>query len=76
MKEAPGFKATGKKIICADDIFELREVITPFGDVENLDSENIYLWNQPIDRLPSRTSGSNDRIFRPAFWIGQFLHEN
>jgi hypothetical protein len=51
MKEAPGFKATGRKIICAEDIFELREVITPFGDAENLDSENTYLWNQPVDRL-------------------------
>ena len=25
MKEALGFRATGRKIICADDTFELRE---------------------------------------------------
>jgi putative transposase len=29
MKEALGFRASGRKIICADDTFELREVITP-----------------------------------------------
>jgi hypothetical protein len=46
MKEAPGFKGTGRKIIFAYDIFELREVITSFGDAENLDSESTYLWNQ------------------------------
>ena len=68
MKEAPGFEATGRKIICAEDISELREVITPFGDAENLDSEITYLWNQPVDRL---------RIYKqPASKIGQFLHEN
>jgi hypothetical protein len=32
--------ARGRKIINADDTFELREVITPFGDADNLDSEN------------------------------------
>ena len=67
MKEAPGFKRTGRKIIFADDISELRKGITPFGNADNLDFENTYLWNQPIDRL---------RIFRPASLIGQFLHEN
>ena len=29
-----------------DDTFELREVITPFGNAANPDSENTYLWNQ------------------------------
>jgi hypothetical protein len=29
MKEALGYKAKGRKIISADDTFELREVITP-----------------------------------------------
>jgi putative transposase len=29
MKESLGFRAKGRKIICADDTFELREVLTP-----------------------------------------------
>jgi hypothetical protein len=33
MKEALGFRAKGKKVICADDTFELREVLTPYGKV-------------------------------------------
>jgi hypothetical protein len=68
MKEALGFRATGKKIICADDTFELREVLTPYGKANYLDSENTFLWNQPIDWL---------RIYRqPPSLIGQFLHDN
>jgi hypothetical protein len=31
MKEALGFRAKGRKIICTDDTFELREVLTPYG---------------------------------------------
>jgi hypothetical protein len=31
MKEALGFRAKGRKIICADDTFELREVLTLYG---------------------------------------------
>ena len=46
MKEALGFRAKGRKIICADDTFELRETITPYGKANNLDSGNTYLWNQ------------------------------
>ena len=46
MKEALGFRATGRKIICADDTFELREVLTPYGKANNLDSGNTFLWNQ------------------------------
>ena len=68
MKGALGYRARGRKIICADDTFELREVITPFGNADNLGSENTYLWNQAIDRL---------RIYRqPEFLMGQFLREN
>jgi putative transposase len=44
MKGALGYRARGRKLICADDTFELREVIT--GNADNLDSENTYLWNQ------------------------------
>jgi hypothetical protein len=68
MKEALGYRATGRKIISADDTFELRETITPFGNADNLDSGNTFLWNQPIDWL---------RIYRPPpSVIGQFLYEN
>jgi hypothetical protein len=45
MKGALGYRARGRKIIRADDTFELREVITPFGNADNLGSENTYLWN-------------------------------
>jgi hypothetical protein len=42
----------GKKkiqIIRADDTFKLREVLTPYGKDNNLDSGKTFLWNQPID---------------------------
>ena len=35
MKEDLGFRATGRKIICADDTFELREVLAPYGKADN-----------------------------------------
>jgi putative transposase len=47
MKKALGYRAKGGKIISADDTFELREAITPFGTADTLDSGNTYLWNQP-----------------------------
>jgi hypothetical protein len=46
MKEALGFRAKGRKIICADDTFELREVIAPYGKANYQNSGNTYLWNQ------------------------------
>ena len=46
MKKALGYRAKGRKIISADDTFELREAITPFGNADKLDSGNTYLWNQ------------------------------
>jgi len=46
MKEALGFRVKGRKIICADDTFELREVIAPYGKATDQDSGNTYLWNQ------------------------------
>ena len=51
MKGALGYRVRGRKIICADDTFELREVITPYGKANNLEPGNTFLWNQPIDRL-------------------------
>ena len=41
-----GYRARGRKIICADDTFELREAITAFGNADNLNFGNTYLWNQ------------------------------
>lgn len=51
MKEALGFRATGRKIIYADDTFELREVQMPYGKANNLDSGNTFLWDQPPSSL-------------------------
>ena len=51
MKKTLGYRATGRKIIGADDTFELRESITPFGNANNLDSGNTYLWNQQSPSL-------------------------
>jgi putative transposase len=68
MKKTLGYRAKGRKIIREDDTFELREAVAPFGNADNLDSGNTYLWNRPFDRL---------RIYRqPKPLIGQFLHEN
>jgi hypothetical protein len=68
MKEALGFRAKGRKIIYADDTFELREGMTPYGKANNPNLGNTFLWDQPIDWL---------RIYRrPPSLIGQFLHEN
>jgi hypothetical protein len=49
MKEALGSRAKGRKIICADDTFELREALTPYGKANNPNLRNIFLWDQPID---------------------------
>ncbi len=46
MKEALGFRASGRKIICAADTFELREGQTPYGEASDLDSGNTFLWDQ------------------------------
>jgi putative transposase len=46
MKEALGFRAKGRKIIGADDTFELREVIAPYGNAADQLSGNTFLWNK------------------------------
>ena len=43
MKDALGFRAPGRKILCADDIFELREAIAPFGNAD----KNVRLICRP-----------------------------
>ena len=47
MRESLGFRAKGRQIICADDTYELREEITPYGKADNPDSGNTFLWEQP-----------------------------
>ena len=46
VNETLEFRAKGRKIICADDTFELREALTPFGKVDQPDSGNTFLWGQ------------------------------
>ena len=46
MKEGLGYRATGWKIICADDTFELREALTPYGKANNPNLRNTFLWDQ------------------------------
>ena len=43
MKEGLGFRAKGRKIIHADDTFELREVIRSYGKATDQDFGNTYL---------------------------------
>ena len=45
MKGGLGFRATGRKIISADDTFELREVVAPYGKANHLICGNTFLWN-------------------------------
>ena len=54
VKEALGFRAKGRKIICADDTFELREVLTLYGKANHLDSGNTFLWGQQPPSLIGR----------------------
>jgi putative transposase len=54
MKEALGFRAKGRKIICAEDTFELREVLTPYGKATNLEFGNRFLWDQQPPSLISQ----------------------
>ena len=46
MKKALGFRVTGRKIICANDTFELREGQTSYGEASDLYSGNTFLWDQ------------------------------
>ena len=54
MKEALGFRAKGRKMICTDDTFELREMLKPYGKANNLDSGNTFLWDQQPPSLISQ----------------------
>jgi putative transposase len=52
MKKSLGFRAKGRKIICTDGTFELREVMTPYGKADNLDCGNTFLWDQTSNLHP------------------------
>ena len=54
MREALGSRAKGRKIFCADDTFELREVLMPYGQVNNQDAGNTFLWDQQPPSLMSQ----------------------
>jgi hypothetical protein len=54
MKEALGFKAKGRKIICTNDTFELREVPKPYGKANNPESGNTFLWDSHFPSLISQ----------------------
>jgi hypothetical protein len=45
MKQALGLRATGRKIICADDTFEFREALTPYGKAINSNLGNTFFWD-------------------------------
>jgi len=45
MKQSLGFRAKGRKIIGADDTFELRQVRRPYGKADGPDSGNTFLWD-------------------------------
>ena len=46
IKQALGFKAIGRKIRGADDSFELRETMKPYGTKKDLEHGNTFLWNR------------------------------
>ena len=67
MKEAFGFRAKGRKIICADDSFELREMRTPYGQDNINDSRNTFLWDQwPPSLISQFFCMKSDRL-RPKY---------
>ena len=75
MKKALGYRAKGRKIISADDIFELREAITPFGKADTLDSGNTYLWNQQPPSLIGQFLHENWSIKTEILlFLGIFYH--
>jgi putative transposase len=51
IKESLRFKAKGRKIICADDTFELREGLKPYGRSDNPDFGNTVLWDDQPSSL-------------------------
>ncbi|MDD2389994.1 MAG: transposase [Desulfobacterales bacterium] len=54
IKQTLGFRAKGRNIVCADDTFELREALAPYGKATNPDSGNRFLWDQQPPSLISQ----------------------
>jgi putative transposase len=46
IKTSLGYRAKGRKVVCADDAFELREVTAPYSKNNYPESGNTLLWNQ------------------------------
>jgi hypothetical protein len=44
MQESLGFRSKGRKVIGADETFELREMLPPYGMADHPDSGNTFLW--------------------------------
>ena len=59
MKSTLGFRAKGRKVLRAEDSFERREALMPYGTSNGLDSENTFLWDQPSPSLISQFSYEN-----------------
>ena len=57
MKESLGFRAVGRRVICADDTFELREGQTSYGQASDLEGST-FLWDQPPSPLNDSFFGS------------------
>ena len=45
IKSFLGFRAIGRKVIGADDTFELREGLAPYGKADDSDCGNTFSWN-------------------------------
>ena len=54
IKESLGFRAAGRKIIGADDTFELREGQRSYGEAGYLYSGNTFLWDRQAPSLIGR----------------------
>jgi putative transposase len=49
IKEALGFRARGRQIICSEDTFELREKQSSFGRASEEEGDNTFDWeNNPL----------------------------
>jgi hypothetical protein len=46
IKASLGFRAKGRKIVRADDNFELREGLSPYNKSNNPDFRNTFSWEE------------------------------
>ena len=59
LKKSLGFRAKGRKIIGAEDTFELREMLRPYSHPDDPDAAKTYLWNPPPTALRGQFLGKN-----------------